>query len=100
MLRTDGGLDVLIHNCADVEASAHADVALASARVLAQSMTFANRDFVAARGLEVIVRLAERAKDDTQLARAATGELGVSTAQLYGACDVKTSVKCGWIITQ
>jgi len=45
VLRNDGGLKILIDNCADQEGNR--DVALGSAKVLAQSMTVTNRDFVA-----------------------------------------------------
>ena len=71
VLRNDGGLEILIKNCDDTDA--HREVLLGSALVLAQSMTVTNRDFVARKGLEIIVRMAHRAKDDLQLAQATAG---------------------------
>lgn len=72
VLKDDGALDTLIHNCAY---STNQDIQLLSARVLEQSMTVTNRDMVAHKGLEVIVRLAKSAKDDLELSKATTGIL-------------------------
>ena len=75
VLRTDGGIDVLLRNC-DVDADMPRDLCLGSAQVLAESMTVGNRDYVACSGgLEVVVRLATRARDDPQLSLAVTGIL-------------------------
>ena len=71
VLRSEGGLEVLINNCED---DSHA-VQLGSARVLEQSMTVSNRDMVAQQGLEVVVRLAQRAREDRELTKATTGIL-------------------------
>lgn len=73
VLRKDGGLEILIKNCDDL--NTHRDVLLGSARVLAQSMTVVNRDFVARKGLEIIVKLADKNRDDLELSQAATGIL-------------------------
>ncbi|KAK2169940.1 hypothetical protein NP493_1169g00010 [Ridgeia piscesae] len=71
VLREEGGLEILIENCS----SSNYEVQLNTARVLEQSMTVGNRDVVARRGLEVIVRLAKSAKDDLELTKATTGIL-------------------------
>ena len=64
VLRDDGALEMLIHNCAF---STNQEIQLASARVLEQSMTVTNRDEVASKGLEVIVHLAKNAKVRSQI---------------------------------
>lgn len=71
VLREEGGLEILIENCS----SSNYEVQLNTARVLEQSMTVGNREVVARRGLEVIVRLAKSAKDDLELTKATTGIL-------------------------
>ena len=48
---------------------------LGSARVLEQSMTVGNRDFVAKKGLEVVVQLAKTTKDDHEMTKATVGIL-------------------------
>ena len=74
VLRTDGGLDALLRNCDAAELPR--DLRLGSAQVLAESMTVGNRDYVACGGgLEVVVRLATRARDDPALSLAVTGIL-------------------------
>ena len=73
VLRDDGGLAILIENC-DVTAT-HA-IQLSSARVLEQSLTVRNRDELASsKGLEIVVRFAQRARDDVEMTKAATGIL-------------------------
>ncbi len=72
VLRDDGGLDILIENCSSEISHA---VQLGSAKVLAQSMTVGNRDVVAGKGLEIVVKMAKSAKDDKELTKAATGIL-------------------------
>jgi hypothetical protein len=84
-------LDALLSNC-DVDSplslahgpqssphnggGAEEEVQLRSARVLAESMTVSNRDYVArGRGLEIVVRLAGRSRDNPQLSLATTGIL-------------------------
>ena len=71
VLREDGGLEILIGNC---DKATH-DIKLSSARVLEQSMTVQNRDEVARKGLEVVVKLAGKAKDDIEMIKASTGIL-------------------------
>ena len=71
VLQQEGGLEILIENCS----SSNYEVQLNTARVLEQSMTVGNREVVARRGLEVIVRLAKSAKDDLELTKATTGIL-------------------------
>ena len=73
VLRSDGGLEVLINNINDFEDNR--EVLLGSAMVLAQSMTVGNRDFVANRGLEVIVRMADKNRDDLEMSQATMGIL-------------------------
>lgn len=72
VLRDDGGLDILIDNC---DTSGSYKVKLGSAKVLEQSMTVENREVVADKGLEVIVRLAKNSKDDREMTKATTGIL-------------------------
>ncbi|KAK2155575.1 hypothetical protein LSH36_236g01016 [Paralvinella palmiformis] len=72
VLRTDGGLEILIQNCAT---DTTREIKLGSARVLEQTMTVGNREYVAQRGLEVIVKLASSARDDLEMAKATTGIL-------------------------
>lgn len=73
VLRNDGGLEILIKNCDDLDT--HREILLGSAKVLAQSMTVGNRDFVARKGLEVIVKLADKNRDDLEMSQATTGIL-------------------------
>ena len=73
VLRTDGGLDILIDNC-DPETSSY-KIKLGSAKVLEQSMTVENREFVADKGLGVIVKLAKSSKDDREMTKVTTGIL-------------------------
>ncbi len=72
VLRTDGGLEVLIQNCDKTKLR---DIQLGSARVLEQSMTVGNREYVAQRGLEVIANLAKQCLDDPKMTKAMTGIL-------------------------
>ena len=75
VLRTDGGLDLLLRNC-DVDVDVPRDLRLGSAQVLAESLTASNRDYVVCGGgHEVVVRLATRARDDPALSLAVTGIL-------------------------
>lgn len=71
VLRNDGGLEILIGNC---DSNNH-DIQLGSARLLEQSMTVQNRDEVAKQGLEIVVKLARKSKDDVEMTKAVTGIL-------------------------
>ncbi len=71
VLRDDGGLDILIENCSNI----NHEIQLGSAKVLAQAMTVDNRDDVAGKGLEIVVKMANDAKDDNELTKASTGIL-------------------------
>ena len=73
VLRDDGGLAILIENC---DVTATHEIQLSSARVLEQSLTVRNRDALASsKGLEIVVRFAQRARDDVEMTKAATGIL-------------------------
>ena len=72
VLRDDGGLEILIGNC---DRSDTKEIQLNSARVLEQSLTVKNRDEVAKKGLEIVVHFADRAKDDIEMTKVATGIL-------------------------
>ena len=75
VLRTDGGLDALLQNC-DVDADVSRDLRLGSAQVLAESLTVRNREYAACNGgLEIVVQLAKRSRDDPELSLAAIGIL-------------------------
>ncbi len=72
VLRTDGGLDILLDNCSK---SPYREIKLGSAKVLEQTMTVGNRDVVASKGLEVVLEMAKKSKDDVELMKATTGIL-------------------------
>jgi len=72
ILRTDGGLDILIENCG---ATTNYDIQLNSALVLEQSMTVDNREAVAGKGLEIIINLAKTSQGDRDVNKAVTGIL-------------------------
>jgi hypothetical protein len=72
VLRTDGGLEILVQNCGS---NTTHDIKLCSAKVLEQSMTVGNREYVAQRGLEIIVKLASSARDDLEMTKTTTGIL-------------------------
>lgn len=74
LLRTDGGLEILLRNC-DTDCSPNHEITLGSARVLEQSMTIGNRDYVAKNGLELVVKLARSARDDLEITQATVGIL-------------------------
>ena len=82
VLRTDGGLDILIENCAQ---SAH-EIKLRSAKVLEQSMTANNREVVANNGLKVIVQLAQGSQNDQEITKAVTGILESLFKHSQGTC--------------
>ena len=72
VLRTDGGLEILLDNCCKSQCR---EIKLASAKLLEQTMTLGNRDFVASKGLEIVVEMAKKNKDDIELMKATTGIL-------------------------
>ena len=72
VLRTDGGLEILLDNCCKSHCR---EIKLGSARVLEQTMTVGNRDYVASKGLEIVVEMAKKYKDDMDLMKATTGIL-------------------------
>jgi hypothetical protein len=74
VLRTDGGLEILLRNC-DMDYSPNHEITLGSARVLEQSMTIGNREYVAKNGLELVVKLAKNSRDDLEITKAAVGIL-------------------------
>ena len=74
VLRSDGGLEILLRNC-DTDYSPNHEIMLGSARVLEQSMTISNREYVAQKGLELVVKLAKSAKDDLEMTKATVGIL-------------------------
>ena len=86
VLRNDGGLEILIKNCDDLDT--HREILLGSAKVLAQSMTVSNRDFVARKGLEVIVKLADKNKDDLEISQATTGILESLFKHSQNTCNM------------
>ena len=71
VMRKDGGLELLVDNCTSVDYK----VRLGSAKVLEQSMTTSNREVVAEKGLDTIVKMSQDAKDDLELSRASVGIL-------------------------
>ncbi|CAH1802596.1 unnamed protein product [Owenia fusiformis] len=71
VFRDEGGLEILIHNCG----STNHDLMKESAELLEQTLTTENRDRVAKKGLEVIVRMSTACKEDPVLSRATTGIL-------------------------
>lgn len=95
VLRKDGGLEILVKNCDDLDT--HRDVLLGSARVLAQSMTVGNRDFVAKKGLEIIVKLADKSRDDLEVLQATTGILESLFKHSQNTCS--TLIKFGGLDT-
>ena len=72
VLRNDGGLEILLDNC---NKSPYREIKLGSAKVLEQTMTVGNRDIVASKGLETVVEMAKKNKEDVELMKATTGIL-------------------------
>ena len=89
VLRSDGGLDILIENCA----TQNYDIKLESARVLEQSMTVGNRDAVAQKGLEIIINMAKSSHEDEAITKAVTGILESLFKHSQDTCT--RAVRCG-----
>lgn len=72
IMRMEGLLDMLIHNCRDLD---NYELVLHSANLLEQVMSTKNREQVARHGLEVMVKMAQRFAGDHGMALAITGIL-------------------------
>ncbi|KAK7087330.1 hypothetical protein V1264_021399 [Littorina saxatilis] len=72
IMRMEGLVDLLIHNCGQLDDH---DLLLHSANLLEQVMSTRNRERVARYGLEVVVQMAKRYAGDHQMALAVTGIL-------------------------
>lgn len=81
VLRTDGGIDIILDQLSEIRHSKNKrpdrDLLLNSANVLSQSMTVPNREYVAncLNGLDTIVAAADYFKDDKDVTKAALGIL-------------------------
>ncbi|XP_013411298.1 sterile alpha and TIR motif-containing protein 1 isoform X2 [Lingula anatina] len=81
-LRVEGGLDIIIKNCS----SANYEVQLESAKVLEQTLTTTNRDYLVNHGLEVVLTMSRKNKDDANLSRASTGIIENLFKHSEGTC--------------
>jgi len=73
ILRSDGGLDLLVTLSDDADTSdEHKLIRRLAVKVLSRSLIVSNREYIASSHLENLVKLFERVKDDCELSQAST----------------------------